>query len=205
MSAYLAMTTHSRSERHVHIAEEISSSRGPAIGDVFPLEGINVASDLSWKKISYDIGEGTGGICVMGLDALEATYGPSVIDGMHEMLNALRANDGVFIAIAPFKTKSLERFRELCSVHIRIDKFGDDTILWGEAPFTSYQAVEAKQMPKGIPLMLTPIFSATSTMCMKYDGVQAMAVVPRSCISSICRSVFPTPVGRTVAPIFSAP
>jgi KaiC/GvpD/RAD55 family RecA-like ATPase len=158
MSAYLTMTTHARSERHIRIAEEISASRGPAVGDVFPLEGINVASDLSWKKISYDIGEGTGSICVMGLDALESTYGPSVIDGMHEMLNALRANDGVFIAIAPFKTKSLERFRELCSVHIRIDKFGDDTILWGETPFTSYQAMEAKHTPKGIPLTLTPIF-----------------------------------------------
>jgi len=53
--------------------------------------------------------------------------------------------------------------------------------------------------------METPILSATSPMCRRYEGVEAMTVTFRSRMRSICLSVFPVEAGTTAAPTFSAP
>ena len=54
-------------------------------------------------------------------------------------------------------------------------------------------------------LMSMPIWSQTSAMWNMYEGVPAQAVTGRSCMSWICLAVLPVPMGRTVAPILSAP
>ncbi len=70
--------------------------------------------------------------------------------------------------------------------------------LQGSAPRTAFLSFVS--LRKSIPISL-----ATSIICMKYEGVHAMTVTSRSCISSSCLSVLPVLAGSTDAPTRSAP
>ena len=68
----------------------------------------------------------------------------------------------------------------------------------GSAPSTAFLSLVSLWMS-------TPIDLAVSRRWIMYEGVQAIAVTPRSWMSSTCLSVLPVLAGRTVAPTFSAP
>ena len=67
------------------------------------------------------------------------------------------------------------------------------------------QASAPNRPTRSLISFMAPIRSATSAMCMAYEGVATNTVLPKSRIRLIWRSVLPLEMGTTAAPIFSRP
>jgi hypothetical protein len=144
-------------EKQVRIPE-VASQVELSAPFIMPVEGANVGIDLKWRNISYQLGGGEQPyLSLLGFDTLESIYGEKVMDQIMDHLGAMKRNKGVCLCVASVSTRSTSRLSDIANVHIKIDRIGGTTIMYGERPFTECNAVTFEKEGAISKAFLTPV------------------------------------------------
>jgi KaiC/GvpD/RAD55 family RecA-like ATPase len=144
-------------DKYVRVLEPHAPSGAPK-SFVMTLEGEDVKVDLKWQDVQYALkGTGAPTLAIIGFDSLESIYGPGVLDGLMEFLTSLLNNDGIFVATVTPSVKSTSRLSDLAHTHLRIDKISGVTMVRGEEPYTTPNAMTDPESgdfrPKLVPIL----------------------------------------------------
>jgi len=121
---------------------EISSQIESSAPFIMPVEGVNAAIDLKWRSVSYLLSGGEQPyLSMLGFDTIESIYGLKTVDQMMDHIGAMKRNKGICICMTSRSTRSTTRLSDIASVHIKVDKIGETTVIRGERPFTECNAV----------------------------------------------------------------
>jgi 3-dehydroquinate dehydratase len=144
-------------EKQVRVPE-VASQVELSAQFIMPVEGANAGVDLKWKNVSYMLGGGEQPyLSLLGFDTLESVYGEKVMDQIMDHLGAMKKNKGVAVCVTSKSTKSTSRLSDIASVHIKVDRVGGTTIVYGERPFTECNAITFEADGAIARAYLTPV------------------------------------------------
>jgi hypothetical protein len=144
-------------EKQVRVPE-VASQVELSAQFIMPVEGANAGVDLKWKNVSYMLGGGEQPyLSLLGFDTLESIYGEKVMDQIMDHIGAMKKNKGVAVCVTTRSTNSTTRLSDIASVHIKIDRVGGTTIVYGERPFTECNAVTFEADGAIARAYLTPV------------------------------------------------
>ncbi|QLH75317.1 MAG: hypothetical protein HPY73_07645 [Methanomassiliicoccales archaeon] len=144
-------------DRQVRIPE-VASQVEISAPYIMPVEGTNAGTDLKWRSVSYMLSNGEQPyLSVLGFDTLESIYGEKVVDQIMDHLGAMKKNNGVCLCVASSSTVSKDRLADMAYVHVKLDKIGGTTIMYGIRPFTECNAVTFQSDGHKTKVVLTQV------------------------------------------------
>ena len=119
---------------------------------VTAIEGESAAQDFRMSSIKYMLGDSKGPyLSILGFDALEGIYGPSVIKEAMAHVDAMRRGGHLVIAIASSTSQSLSSLREQAKIHIKFENMAGCVMAGGMKPHTPYYYLDFAEMEDKLP------------------------------------------------------